>query len=117
MARSDPTHITDQLCAIYDESVANLRAALVAFIERGERPDPKRRAKGCFAYPELRIDYHPTAPHTGPVPARAFARLNDPGGYASSIARPDLFREYLTVQLNHLIEDYGVDVSVGRSAN
>jgi AMP nucleosidase len=117
MARSDPTHITDQLCAIYDESVANLRAALVAFIERGERPDPKRRAKGCFAYPELRIDYHPTAPPTGPVPARAFARLNDPGGYASSVARPNLFREYLSVQLNHLIEDYGVDVSVGRSAN
>jgi AMP nucleosidase len=117
MARPDPTRITDQLCAIYDESVANLRSGLVAFLERGERPDPKERAKGCFAYPELRIDYHPTSPRPTSVPARAFARLNEPGCYASSIARPALFRDYLSVQLRHLIEDYGVDVSVGRSAS
>src|SRR6476619_783491 len=96
MARSDPTRITDQLCAIYDESVANLRSALIAFVERGERPDPKKRAQGSFAYPELRIDYHPTSPPPATVPRRACARLNDPGCYASSIARPDLFRDYLS---------------------
>jgi len=109
--------IVDQLCAIFDESVANLRKALALYIANGTRPDPKARAKGCFAYPELRIDYHPTAPQPELSPTRAFARLNEPGSYASTIARPELFREYLTVQLQHLLDDYGVQISVGRSAS
>src|SRR5438445_7783748 len=118
MAMPKPHNVraaVDQLSAIYDESVANLRAGLSAFLRDGMRPDAQARADGCFAYPELRIDYPPGAPRPAITPARAFARLNEPGSYASSIARPDLFRDYLAVQLQHLIDDYGVDISVGRS--
>ena len=115
MASTDPKRIIDELCSIYDESVSNLREALTAYLERGERPAPGQRAKGIFAYPELRVEYHPRTPQPVAPQMRAFARLNDPGCYASSIARPALFREYLAIQLQHLIEDYGVDVSVGRS--
>jgi AMP nucleosidase len=107
--------VVDQLCAIFDESVENLRESLSAYLDRGELPDPEERAAGRFAYPELRIEYHPTAPQPAAMPARAFARLNEPGTYVSSIARPKLFRDYLTVQLQHLINDYGVEISVGRS--
>jgi AMP nucleosidase len=117
MASPDPRKITDQLCAIYDESVANLREALTLYLQTGEKPDRKKRQNGCFAYPELRVDYHPKAPRPAAPPRRAFARLNDPGTYASSIARPELFRDYLEVQLRHLIDDYKVDVSVGRSSS
>lgn len=114
MTRSaDIPRILDELSAIYDESVANLRNALAAYVERGERPDPEARAKGLFAYPELRVT------HDQPLPrkalSRAFARLNQPGSYASSIARPQLFRRYLATQLDHLVRDYGVRVEVGRS--
>ena len=109
--------IVEQLCTIFDESVANLREALKLYLENGTRPDPKKRAKGCFAYPELRVEYRPKGPPPATAPTRAFARLNEPGCYASSVARPDLFREYLAVQLQHLINDYGVEVSVGRSAS
>ena len=108
--------IVEQLCAIFDESVANLRESLAAYLERGELPDPAERAAGRFAYPELRIDYHPATPRPTTAPTRAFARLNESGCYATSIARPDLYRDYLAVQLQHLIDDYGVEVSVGRSA-
>ena len=66
--------IVGQLCAIFDESVANLREALTLYLDRGELPDPKKRAAGLFAYPELRIDYHPTAPRPATTPIRAFAR-------------------------------------------
>jgi len=109
--------IVEQLCAIFDESVGNLRESLKLYLDRGELPDPKERAGGRFAYPELRIDYHPSAPRPATTPLRAFARLNEPGCYASSIARPDLFRDYLAVQLQHLIDDYGVEISVGRSSS
>jgi AMP nucleosidase len=103
----------DQLCSIYDQSVANLREALAAYCEQGVRPDPKLRAEGCFAYPELRVSY--SGHQTSARLTRAFARLTQPGTYACSVARPALFRDYLETQLAHLLHDYGVDVSVGRS--
>jgi AMP nucleosidase len=108
-----PEAAVDQLEAIFDESVGNLRAAVSAYVSDGTPPDPKLRAGGAFAYPELRIEYDGKRPR--PAVTRAFARLTRPGVYASSIARPRLFRAYLVEQLEHLVRDYGVTISVGRS--
>jgi AMP nucleosidase len=105
--------IIDQLCDMFDESVAALRSALAHYLMKGERPDREARAAGLFAYPELRIDYHDDKPVN--FPARAFARLNQPGRYAISIARPRQFRKYLAEQLGYLVRDYQIEVSVGRS--
>lgn len=105
--------IVDQLAAIYDESVANLRQALSRYVEDRSAPDAAARKRGAFAYPELRIDYAGKLRRSSPP--RAFARLNQPGAYATSIARPELFRDYLIDQLEHLAADYDVSVSVGRS--
>ncbi len=114
MTRSeDIPALLDALCEIYDASVSCLRSALAHYLERGERPDPKARTDGLFAYPELRIDYRHDEP--GDFPTRAYGRLNRPGRYATSIARPRLFRRYLEEQLRLLVEDYAVEVSVGRS--
>ncbi|HEY0113220.1 MAG TPA: AMP nucleosidase [Allosphingosinicella sp.] len=107
--------IIEQLCDMFDESVAALRSALARYLMRGERPDPEARANGLFAYPELRIDYSSELP--AKFPPRAFARLNQPGRYAISIARPRHFRKYLREQLEYLVRDYQVDISVGRSAS
>ncbi|HEX8841076.1 MAG TPA: AMP nucleosidase [Sphingomicrobium sp.] len=116
MNRNPSSHgIVDQLSAIYEESVANLREALGAYVANHTAPSPKARSQGCFAYPELRIDYAGKLPR--PQLARAFARLNQPGTYASSIARPALFRDYLVDQLEHLSRDYDVKIAVGRSAS
>jgi AMP nucleosidase len=107
--------LVDQLCEIYQQSVAALRSALAGYLSRDERPDPEARAAGLFAYPELRIDYHSDQPPA--FPNRAFGRLNQPGTYAISIARPRLFRKYLIEQLGFLVRDYSVDISVRRSAS
>ena len=104
--------IVDELCSIYDSSVAGLREALTRYVGSGEPPEAADRAGGCFAYPELRISYSGQRP--GVHPTRAFARLTERGKYATSIARPSLFRDYLETQLEHLVSDYPVDVSVGR---
>ena len=113
MNSSDISAFVDQLCSIYDQSVANLREALAAYCERGVHPDPALRVEGCFAYPELRVSY--SGEQTSGRLTRAFARLTQPGTYACSVARPALFRDYLETQLAHLSVDYGVDISVGRS--
>jgi AMP nucleosidase len=116
MARSnDIPALLDQLSHIYDSSAEKLRDALAAYVRDGTRPDPEARARGCFAYPELRVDYQPGG--AAPLLSRAFARLNQPGRYASSIARPTLFRDYLEEQLEHLVRDYRVQLSVGHSAS
>jgi AMP nucleosidase len=105
--------LIDRLCEIYEESVSGLRSALAHYLKTGEPPSPRKRAKGLFAYPELRLDY----PHGAPInfPPRAFGRLNQPGRYAISITRPRLFRKYLTEQLEYLVSDYDVELSVARS--
>src|SRR4029079_782284 len=107
--------IVDQLAAIYDESVANLRQALGRYVEDRTSPDARARKKGLFAYPELRIDY--AGKTQVAAPSRAFARLNQPGVYATSIARPELFRDYLVEQLAQTNRDYAATISVGRSAS
>jgi len=107
--------LIDRLCAMSDESVAALRSALARYLLKDERPDPQARAEGLFAYPELRIEYRDDKPVN--FPARAFGRLNQPGRYAISVARPRQFRKYLTEQLEYLVRDYEVEVSVGRSAS
>src|SRR5688572_31805655 len=100
--------IIDQLCEMFDESVAALRSALAAYLLRGERPDPEARARGLFAYPELRIDYSfDSPPH---FPPRAFGRLNQPGRYAISVARPRHFRKYLAEQLEYLVREIFAEV-------
>ena len=55
MKSNDISAIVDQLCSIYDQSVANLRDALAAYCDRGTHPDPIERTEGAFAYPELRV--------------------------------------------------------------
>jgi AMP nucleosidase len=107
--------LVDELCAIYDSSVANLREAIELFARKKVRPDLGRRADGCFAYPELRLDYHPESAPSDP--SRAYARLHMPGSYSTSIARPALFRDYLQSQLEQIASDYDVVLSVGRSAS
>jgi AMP nucleosidase len=107
--------LVDQLCDIYDQSVSALRSALARYLMSGDRPHSHERADGLFAYPELRIHYSPDQP--AEFPTRAFGRLNRPGNYAASIARPHFFKQYLVEQLELLVRDYRVEVSVGRSAS
>ncbi|WP_308514702.1 AMP nucleosidase [Sphingomonas flavescens] len=114
-SRLNSHDVVDQLTAIYDQSVANLRQALARYVEDGTPPDSQSRKEGAFSYPELRVEYSGKAP-AAPIP-RAFARLNQAGTYTTSIARPELFRGYLVEQLDHLSRDYDVHVSVGHSAS
>jgi AMP nucleosidase len=103
----------DRLAEIYEASVASLRAALERFAVEGVVPEARLRESGAFVYPELRVLYGPDG--LTPKVDRAFARFNQPGVYAVTVTRPDLFRTYLIEQLEPLIADYGAEVEVGPS--
>ena len=103
----------DTLEALYRDAVGALRGALSQYIATGERPDPAARAAGVFCYPEIRVRYD-GAPSAS-APGRAFGRLHIPGDYAVSVTQPQLFRDYIAEQLDYLVQDYGAEVTIGRS--
>lgn len=106
--------VLDQLEALHDDAVEALRAVLGRYVETREPPTPGERAR--FRYPELRLTYRPEG--VPPPSHRAFAKVQTPGVYATTVTQPARFRAYLAEQLEALVADYGVTLAVapGRQA-
>ncbi|MGV6874441.1 AMP nucleosidase [Pseudochelatococcus sp. B33] len=100
----------DRLAVLHDAALAAQRQALDAFVRHKVLPDAAARA--AFCYPELRVVYEPEG--SIPVSARAYAKFQRAGGYATTITQPEAFRPYLTEQLGHLMRDFDARVLVGR---
>ena len=112
-SKTDAAGIVDRLEDEYRKTVEALRGALKSFLAGGPPPDPAVRAAGAFVYPELRLYW----PSGEPFPriSRAYARIGAPGHYAITITKPALFRGYLIEQLTLLMQDFKVEIEVGRS--
>ncbi len=110
-----PEAAVDGLAGLYDAAVSAERAALRRFVAGGAPPDADERRR--FRYPELRLDWRPgpEAPESRPVPAsrRAWARLEVPGAYATTVTQPAAFRAFLLEQLRPLVSEYGARLTVG----
>ena len=102
-----------ELNRLYDTAVATLRADIALFAANGTIPPAGRRDDGSYAYPELRIDMarDPDNVSTG----RAFGRLTQRGTYTTTVTRPVLFGAYLREQLQLILEDYDVTLTVHAS--
>lgn len=72
---------------------------------------PEQRIRAF--YPEVRIT---TKSFAAADTRLSFGHVVEPGRYATTITRPDLFENYLTQQLDLLIQNHGMPVSVGFSA-
>lgn len=105
-----PQAALDRLETLYNQSVANLRAAVKRFLETGERADVEARAAGLFAYPRLTVSWFGDRPQD--LETRAFARLSRTGVYTTTVTRPDLYRAYLLEQLTLLATEYGATITV-----
>ncbi len=77
-------------------------------IEMG-RPDRRMRA----FYPEIRLV---VASFDKADSRLSFGHVAHPGTYATTVTRPDLFRNYLVQQLDLLIRNHNVSVQIGPSA-
>ncbi len=104
---TDPAAAVSRLCVLYDEATAFLREKFQETIT-GKPQTARFRA----FYPELRL----VTTTFAQVDSRlSFGHVSDPGSYAATITRPDLFRNYLEQQIGLLMENHGVPVSVGTS--
>jgi AMP nucleosidase len=107
---SSPADALDRLEQLYAGAASALAAALDCYLSTRTPPSPETRAK--FHYPFLRVIYRDEK-H---VPTRrAFARLQRPGVYETTVTHPEAFRTYLLEQLEPLVSDYGAEIEVGVS--
>ena len=107
----DSTTVIKDLAALYEAAVERLRTDIAEYVRSGAPPSPERRSDGSYCYPELRVRYAGGPPPSDRI--RSFGRLHQPGTYATTITRPDLFAGYLAEQLDFLIEDFDVAIETG----
>jgi AMP nucleosidase len=106
-AFTDAEAAVSRLEQLYGEATAHLSYHFNAALTQG-RPAARVRA----FYPEVRL----TVTSFSQADTRlSFGHVSAPGTYATTITRPDLFRQYLIQQLGLLIQHHGVPVEVGPS--
>jgi len=105
---TDAAKAVDALIAAYDTATHWLRTQFDAIMS-DTPPAGKYRAY----YPEISLSVVSYAK----VDSRlSFGHVSEPGRYATNITRPDLFRHYLTEQLDLLIKNHGVTIELGTSS-
>ena len=91
---------------LYQDATGFLRQKFSEVVQ-GDAPEKRFRA----FYPEIRI----TTTSYGQIDSRlSFGHVAEPGTYATTVTRPDLFKYYLRQQIALLIENHGVAVQIGR---
>ena len=113
MPSTQSQDIIRQLVTEYEASVKRLQTALARYLKDGIAPTSEERANSDFCYPELTIVYRGKERET--VTNLAFGKLEKIGTYRTTFTKPDLFAEYVGTQLDLLVEQYEVEISVGRS--
>ncbi len=105
---SDPARAVDRLVELYDTATAYLRDR---FRETagGDMPGSRFRAY----YPEIRLK---TTSFSQIDSRLSFGHVAGPGTYATTITRPDLFRNYLIQQIGLLVGNHSLPVSIGMSS-
>jgi AMP nucleosidase len=97
----------DLLESLYTEATDFLAQAFAETLKQGH---PGHRVRAF--YPEIRL----TVTSFDKVDSRlSFGHVSSPGTYATTVTRPDLFRNYLIQQIALLIENHGVSVDIGPS--
>jgi AMP nucleosidase len=105
-----PAEAVDRLDELHTAALGAIRGALARFLDGGSPPSAAERAR--FRYPELRITWNGI---TRTQPQRAWAKLQVPGAYATTVTQPGFFRPYLLAQLCPLVEDFGATIEVKAS--
>jgi AMP nucleosidase len=104
---TDAAQAIQHLRALYDQATGFLLDNFTRILE-GAEPTARYRA----FYPEIRLTV-PT--HTKTDSRLSFGHVVEPGSYAATITRPDLFQNYLIEQVGLLIRNHGVPVWIGLS--
>ncbi len=104
---TDAALAVDLLEELYTEATMFLVEQFALTVTKGH---PGRRIRAY--YPEIRL----TVTSFDKVDSRlSFGHVSSPGTYATTVTRPDLFRNYLIQQIELLVQNHGVSVEIGPS--
>lgn len=104
---SNPKAAVQRLCELYEDASTFLIDKFRDSLE-GNPPAERYRA----FYPEIKI----TTQSFAKIDSRlSFGHVAQPGTYATTVTRPDLFRNYLEQQIRLLVDNHGVSVQIGVS--
>ena len=104
---TDATAAVDRLQELYESATDYICGEFARAMQKGA-PDCRVRAY----YPEIRI----TTSSFAQVDSRlSFGHVSSPGTHATTVTRPDLFRNYLIQQIDLLICNHGQPVTIGPS--
>ncbi|MGB0914250.1 MAG: AMP nucleosidase, partial [Phaeobacter italicus] len=104
---TDAKEAVAQLIVLYNQAEEFLTGQFRQAMERGA---PAHRIRAF--YPEVRI----TTSSYAQIDTRlSFGHIAAPGTYATTITRPDLFKNYLTQQIGLLMRNHKLPVTIGVS--
>ena len=106
-AFSEADAVVARLIELYDTASRFLCDQFTEALESGM---PKQRIRAF--YPEVRLT---TTSFTATDSRLSFGHVVEPGRYATTITRPDLFEQYLRQQIGLLLKNHGMPVQVGVS--
>src|ERR1700751_5778132 len=92
---------------IYERNTRFLRDRFEAYVNGGTFTT---RVRAC--YPFVRMT---TATHARLDSRLAYGFVAGPGVHETSVTRPDIFRTYLTEQIELLVNNHGVPIEIGES--
>ena len=105
---TDPKAAVARLQELYDTAVKFLSDGFSEALREGQ-PASRMRAY----YPEIRLT---TTTYAKMDNRLAFGHVAEPGTYATTVTRPDLFASYLEQQIGLLMKSHGVPVVIGASS-
>jgi AMP nucleosidase len=106
-----PQEAVASLQTLHDEATSALKSSIQTYLKT--RVAPTKEQRRSFVYPELRVTY--TGHALMPRIARAYAKLQGPGTFSTTLTHPEHFKPYLLEQLGLLVNDYDVTITVGQS--
>jgi AMP nucleosidase len=104
---TDPAAAADRLESLFAGATAFLSQHFSDCVTKG-KPASRIRA----FYPEIRLT---VTSHIKTDSRLSFGHVAAPGTYATTVTRPDLFRQYLIQQLTLLTQNHGVPITIGPS--
>jgi AMP nucleosidase len=104
---TDPKLAVARLQELYETAVKFLSENFISALSEGQ---PATRIRAF--YPEIRLT---TTTYAKTDSRLSFGHVAEPGMYATTVTRPDLFASYLEQQIGLLLESHGVPVVIGAS--
>ncbi|WP_114966136.1 AMP nucleosidase [Alkalilacustris brevis] len=106
-AFADAAAAVERLCELHATATHFLTGHFTRILA-GAAPEGRFRA----FYPEIRLTVTSYAKTDSRL---SFGHVAEPGTYATTVTRPDLFRNYLVQQIDLILRSHGVPVTIGLS--